>query len=88
MNTWIVGNHPVGHLKLPYDQKKMARNEKGVVEVGERTFFMKARIMTGQADLSQNKLGLSDFRWLAKEEVQKLVEQRYFSDVKNMLPDR
>lgn len=46
---------------------------------------MKARIMAGQADIKSNELGVEDFKWLAKEEVQKEVSPRYWADIKNML---
>ncbi len=55
---------------------------------GRKTFFMKGRILAGQADLKNNLLGLEDFRWATKEEVQKLVKTRYYSFVKDMLADR
>lgn len=49
---------------------------------------MKARIMAGQADLSNNEFGNTEFKWLPKEEVEKLVTPRYWSSVKNMLTER
>lgn len=57
-------------------------------EYGEKVFFMKARIMAGQADLSKNEYGDQEFKWLAKEEVQDVVTQAYWSSVKNMLTER
>ncbi len=86
MNTWIVGHVPVGHhTKFPrYEDGKSGKLE----EVGEKTFFMKGRIMAGQADLTHNKYGLEDFRWLTREEIERVVAARYWSFVKNMLGDR
>jgi large subunit ribosomal protein L46 len=49
---------------------------------------MKARIMAGQVDLKDNLFGLSDFKWLTKQELEKQVSKRYFSYIKNMLADR
>ena len=49
---------------------------------------MKARIMGGQANMKDNKLGLADFKWLAKEELEKEVHPQYWSSVKNMLVER
>jgi large subunit ribosomal protein L46 len=83
MNTWIVGNAPVGHYNRKWWEDKEQKIGKG-----EKTFFMKARIMAGQASLQDNKMGLSDFKWLAKEELQKEVHPQYFSAVKNMLVER
>ena len=121
MNTFFVGNHPVGHYvhkfsspktpeppalveAKPQDSKKEkatapskaapknpqeqeAATTSGTTLVdGEKTFFMKARILAGQADLSiaQNK-NIEDFRWVSKDEVEKLVAPEYWLRVKNML---
>ncbi len=86
MNTWIVGHVPVGHhTKFP----RYADGRGGKwAEVGEKTFFMKGRIMAGQADLTENRFGLDDFRWLTREEIAKVVAKRYWSYVKNMIGDR
>lgn len=85
MNTWIVGHVPTGHhvLNPRYNRETNALDTKG-----EKTFFMKGRIMAGQANLTGNLFGLADFRWLTKEEVQKHVSDKYFSSVKNMMGDR
>ncbi|GAM87261.1 hypothetical protein ANO11243_052830 [Dothideomycetidae sp. 11243] len=87
MNTWVVGNAPVGHHKFDY-QKSITNKDSNTEELGEKTFFMKARIMTGQADISKNVLGDTDFCWLAKEEIESAVGPRYWASVKNMLVER
>ncbi|KAI9675327.1 MAG: 54S ribosomal protein L17 mitochondrial [Caeruleum heppii] len=87
MNTWVVGNHPIGHFKFHYPLPRLLP-EKGIKEKGEKTFFMKARIMAGQANLKNNALGWRDVKWLCKEEVQQSVTAGYWSAVKNMLGDR
>ena len=87
MNTWVVGNLPVGHQSIDFPKTTLDQ-EKKIEQLGEKTFFMKARIMAGQANLEDNKLGLEDFKWLAKEEIQKEVHPRYWSDVRNMLGER
>ncbi|KAJ9667059.1 hypothetical protein H2201_002894 [Coniosporium apollinis] len=87
MNTWVVGNAPIGHFHADFP-KGVMNEEKNVEEIGEKIFFMKARIMAGQANLEQNKFGLQDFKWLAKEEVEKTVTARYWSAIRNMLADR
>lgn len=91
MNTWFLGGHPVGHYVFQYHGPKENEGQetKATVEmstVGEKTFFMKARIMAGQADVNSNDV--EDFRWLAKDEIQKLVAPWYWSNVKNMLVDQ
>lgn len=87
MNTWVVGNAPVGHYAANYPSIK-DDPERGTKEIGEKTFFLKGRIMAGQANLANNKLGLADFKWLAKEEIQRLVTPRYWSQIANMLAER
>ena len=87
MNTWIVGNSPVGHHNVNY-RRAIIDQEKKTEQLVEKTFFMKARIMAGQANLKDNKLGLEDYKWLAKEEIQKEVHPQYFNAVRNMLVER
>ncbi|KAI7205887.1 hypothetical protein KC324_g22 [Hortaea werneckii] len=94
MNTFLIGNHPIGHHAQKYRSpitstlsanrlvptSTIARaGEEGSVreEYGEKVFFMKARIMAGQADLSRNEYGDQEFKWLAKEEVQDVVTTGY-----------
>lgn len=88
MNTWIVGNSPVGFSQFNFQKQKATANKEGVTVLGEKTFFMKARIMAGQANLKKNSLGLNDFKWLSKDEIEKTVLDRYWAGVKNMLPER
>ncbi|KAF2150652.1 hypothetical protein K461DRAFT_295907 [Myriangium duriaei CBS 260.36] len=87
MNTWVVGNAPIGHYQYTF-QKSIADKDRNIEELGEKTFFMKARIMTGQADISKNLLGDTDFCWLAKEEIESVVGPRYWASIKNMLVER
>ena len=87
MNTWVVGNVPIGHQVFKYSQL-ITDPERGIGYKGEKIFFMKARIMAGQASLKDNKLGIEDFQWLVKEELQNAFHPRDWSAVKNLLPDR
>lgn len=87
MNTWVVGNAPIGFYEY-HRPKAITNGESQIQELGEKVFFMKARIMAGQADLSNNEFGNTEFKWLPKEEVEKLVTPRYWSSVKNMLTER
>ncbi|KAL4742383.1 ribonuclease H-like domain-containing protein [Aspergillus similis] len=87
MNTFMVGYHPVGHYV--YNARKPRVDETtGATLAGEKTFFMKGRIMAGQADLSANVQNLKDFKWLAKEEIAKYVLPPYYAAIKNMLAER
>jgi large subunit ribosomal protein L46 len=93
MNTWFVGSHPIGHFVYQY--RKAGETPAStppapppppeMTLVGEKTFFMKGRIMAGQADIKANELDVEDFKWLTKEEVQKEVSRQYWANVKNML---
>ncbi|KAI8958960.1 39S mitochondrial ribosomal protein L46-domain-containing protein [Daldinia sp. FL1419] len=84
MNTWIVGRVPVAHLvKQPEFDADSSLKQRG-----EKVFFLKGRIMAGQADLKGNKLGLQDFNWLTKEELKEKLPDEYFHSVRNMMADR
>jgi large subunit ribosomal protein L46 len=85
MNTWVVGHVPAGHH---VENPPKNAQTKEITGSGVKTFFMKGRIMAGQADLSGNSLGLKDFRWLTKEETRKVVDKSYWSWVQDMLADR
>ncbi len=86
MNTWVIGNIPIGHQVITYPQG--VRDETSTQELGVKRFFMKARIMAGQANLQNNKFGLEDFKWLAKEEIQKELDARDWKAVRNILAER
>lgn len=86
MNTWLVGRVPIGHAQIEYKSPK--KTETGLQEQGSKTFFMKARIMAGQANLKDNKLGLQDFKWLHKDELKTAVDGDYWRQIKNMLSER
>ncbi|KAK5791664.1 hypothetical protein VI817_006973 [Penicillium citrinum] len=86
MNTWMVGFHPAGH-HVYTNRKPHVDKATGAENHGEKTFFLKSRIMAGQADLSAKK-DLKDFKWLSKEEIQSHVLPQYYSYIKNMLADR
>lgn len=88
-NTWIVGNAPVGHYNYSYS-KGVRDEENNTMDLGEKHFFLKSRIMAGQADLSSKgkELGWQEFKWLTKEEVQQHTTRRYYAQVETMLADR
>jgi large subunit ribosomal protein L46 len=98
MNTWFVGSHPIGHFAYQFRKAgetlaspasiPPAPPSQEMTLVGEKTFFMKGRIMAGQADIKANELGVEDFKWLTKEEVQKEVNRQYWANVKNMLVEQ
>lgn len=83
----MVGYHPIGHHIYNLRRPKLDA-ETGITMLGEKTFFMKCRVMAGQADLLKNQHNLEDFKWLSKEEIAQYVIPQYYSHIKNMLPDR
>ncbi|KAI1116106.1 39S mitochondrial ribosomal protein L46-domain-containing protein [Nemania sp. NC0429] len=84
MNTWIVGRVPVAHVV----RQPEFNEDTSLRQRGEKTFFLKGRIMAGQADLKNNKMGLKDFNWLTREELKAKLDRDYFHAVRNMMADR
>ncbi|KAF4465523.1 MRPL17-mitochondrial ribosomal large subunit [Fusarium albosuccineum] len=84
MNTWIVGRVPVAHVVT----QPTLKGDGTVEKKGQKTFFIKGRIMAGQADLKDNPFGYTDFKWLTREELEKEFSPEYFKGVRNMMADR
>lgn len=84
MNTWIVGRVPVAHVV----QHPVQAADGAVQKKGHKTFFIKGRIMAGQADLKGNPFGYTNFKWLTREELEKELPEAYFKGVRNMMSDR
>lgn len=78
---------PVGHYALDFAAPVHNERRKWY-ELGEKTFFMKGRIMTGQASTQENLHGFKDFKWLSKEEIQQLVTPHYWRMTQDMLAER
>lgn len=85
MNTWMVGRVPVGHVvnKPVYKEDGTSLQKKG-----DKIFLLKGRIMAGQADLKDNKMGLVDFKWLTKEELETELDPHYYHSVRNAMVGR
>lgn len=83
MNTWVVGKIPVGHHAYDYPKPLSDPEQRG-----EKTFYIKARIMAGKAKLDGNKLGLLDHQWLTKDEINKMLSPFHWSAIKNALTER
>ncbi|KAH7162547.1 39S mitochondrial ribosomal protein L46-domain-containing protein [Dactylonectria estremocensis] len=84
MNTWVVGRVPVAHVVT----KPVVKADGTVEKRGQKTFFLKGRIMAGQADLEGNRFGYSDYKWLTREELKNELSPEYFHGVHNMMADR
>ena len=87
MNTWVVGNMPMGHQVINFPQG-IVDQENGAEQRGEKVFFMKARIIAGQANLGENQLDLDDFEWLSRDEIQKHFEARDWNAIRTILAER
>ncbi|KAF8423647.1 putative 54S ribosomal protein L17, mitochondrial [Tirmania nivea] len=85
MNTWFVGNVPIGHYRYKFPSRAFTPTEDETKYLGKKVFFMKARIMAGQANLENNKRGLVDFQWLTREEIEKTTTQDYWHAMKDLL---
>ncbi|EXF78014.1 NUDIX domain-containing protein [Colletotrichum fioriniae PJ7] len=83
MNTWMVGRGPAA---VHVAKTQVRRGE--LFERGSKTFFLKGRIMAGQADLTANKFGYKEFKWLTKEELAEVLEPGYYNNVRGMMVDR
>lgn len=91
MNTWFVAGHPIGHHidTAQAGVEKTASPDTQAVDLdAEKTFFLKARIFAGQADLNGNNYAVEEFKWLAKDEIEKHVTPEYWSSIKNMLTEQ
>jgi len=85
MNTWFVGNVPIGHYRYRFPSRAFTPTEGEANCLGKKVFFMKARIMAGQAVLENNKRGLVDFQWLTREEIEQTTTQDYWHAMKDLL---
>ncbi|RKF79950.1 54S ribosomal protein L17, mitochondrial [Golovinomyces cichoracearum] len=86
MNTWLVGHVPIAHYI--HSSPDLTVENQQVATKGIAIFFMKGRIMAGQADLSKNKFNLDDYRWLTKNEIEQLLPSALFKSVSNSLHER
>ncbi|KAI1007370.1 hypothetical protein K3495_g843 [Podosphaera aphanis] len=83
MNTWIVSHVPITHHVVEPVMEE--GNEKKMLNKGRATFFMKGRIMTGQADITNNKFDYTSFRWLTKEELEDTLSSHFYHRIRNSL---
>ncbi|KAK4204431.1 39S mitochondrial ribosomal protein L46-domain-containing protein [Triangularia verruculosa] len=82
MNAWIVGRVPVAHRVVA---PEVEPETKKLVRRGDKIFYLKGRIMAGQADLSGNTQGLTEFRWLTQREMKKVLPEEVWESVKGMV---
>lgn len=90
MNTWIIGRHPIAHEHREpiYMDDKEKKGERILKRRGFNAFYLKGRIMAGQADLTDNSLGATDFKWLTKEELKEQLQPGLYFSVEGALPSQ
>lgn len=89
MNTWMVGRVPVAHEhREPVYTGGENGTERRIKAYGRDIFYLRARIMAGQVDLADNKWGVTDFKWLTKDELPKAINQQTMRSVVNSMPAR
>lgn len=77
---------PIGHQIYNFPQSIVDSDSSTNIR-GDKLFYMKARVMAGQIDLSENTV-VSDYQWLTRRELERHVQPRDFAAVKNLLADR
>lgn len=90
MNTWIVGRHPVAyqHWEPTYQDDETAEGGRSLKRRGGNVFFLKGRIMAGQADLTDNGFDFVDFKWLTKDELKEQLQPALYQSVETALPSQ
>lgn len=87
MNTWFVGRHPVAYER--WEPVYAGKEKKQRLSTrGKDVFYLRARIMAGQADLTGNEYGAQAFKWLTREELQTHLHPHTFASVQNTLPEQ
>jgi large subunit ribosomal protein L46 len=89
MNTWMVGRVPIAYEhREPVYKDGENDGERQIKTYGADVFYLKGRIMAGQVDLADNKWGITDFKWLTREELEKQLNSLTFRSVKNSMSMR
>lgn len=86
MNTWMVGRHPIAHQKNDPIYMHNEQRERVVKFRGANIFYLKGRIMAGQADIAGNDFGVRDFKWLKKDELKEYLHPKTYSSVEQTMP--
>lgn len=71
MDIWMVSNLPVGLYK-PADAAV------------DKTYFLRGHVLAGNAELNKGN-DVEEFQWLTKEEIEKLMDSTYWSNVEDLL---
>lgn len=87
MNIWFIGRHPIAYEEWNpvYEGEE---GNKTLARRGLNVFYLRAKIMAGQADLTNNEYSADAFKWLTREEVQEHVHPNTFESVEKTMPER
>lgn len=90
MNTWMVARHPIAHETHEpiYTDDETAEGGRALKRRGRTIFYLKGRIMAGQADITGNEYGVIDFMWLTKEELKATLQPVLYSSVELSMPSQ
>ncbi|EST08307.1 Ribosomal protein L46 [Kalmanozyma brasiliensis GHG001] len=73
MDIWLVSNLPIGLYK-PAEG------------ADEKTYFLRGHVLAGNAELTKGaERQAEEFQWLTKEEIEKLMDGKYWSNVEELL---
>lgn len=73
MDIWMVSNLPIGLYK-----PENAADEK--------TYFLRGHVLAGNAELTKgSERQAEEFQWLTKEEIEKMLDSKYWSNVEDLL---
>lgn len=88
MNTWIVGRHPIAyeHREPIYKDDEKSSDTRKLASQGTNVFYLKGRIMAGQADLTNNEHGITEFKWLTKDELKEQLQPGLYYSVEKSMP--
>ncbi|EWC47039.1 hypothetical protein DRE_03801 [Drechslerella stenobrocha 248] len=90
LNYWMVGNVPIGHYTYDFESAagEEAKEAKEGEILGKKVFFMKARVFAGRPNIVGNEVGVTDYQWLPKEEIEGVVHKDYWRAIKRILVTR
>lgn len=77
MNTWTVGQVPVGHISYQFAEPDMGYH-------GNKVYFLRSRIFAGQCKL-QEQSGIENFGWFTREEIEQKVDPAFWKSISSML---
>ncbi|ODV95181.1 hypothetical protein PACTADRAFT_49929 [Pachysolen tannophilus NRRL Y-2460] len=89
IKTWTVSNTPTAVLKYSKDKKLIIDTNSNDANNDDETnisreYLIKSHILAGKFQLQPSQ-NIKEFRWLTKEEIEKLVTPNYFQQIGHLL---